>query len=391
MPRSDAIINVPGFTIQKIETGDPIIYHVRYRKKPRCVGCGGRNLRLKDRFQRDILHETVGIRRTVLRVSARKFHCRDCKRYFNERFEAVLPRFRATERLKRQIFHQHSEGISQATLAGWYKLGKATVERWYHQHYQRLHRERDHKRVPRVLGIDEHFFSKKQGFATTFCDLAKQKIFDVVKGKNARDLEAFLLSLEGRDKVRVVCIDLSSNYRSLIRKYFPNAKIVADRFHVIRLINHHFIKGCRQLDPSLSTKRGIIRLLRMRPDRLNNQQKKRLELYFEQQPSVGYVYDFIVQLCALMNQKHHTQQSCKRLIPEFLQRIAMLKQSGLEAMRKLGKTLQKWQEEMARMWRFTKSNGITEGFHRKMKLIQRRAYGFKNFENYRVRVKVLCG
>jgi hypothetical protein len=38
----------------------------------------------------------------------------------------------------------------------------------------------------------------------------------------------------------------------------------------------------------------------------------------------------------------------------------------------------------------SKNNGITEGFHRKMKLIQRRAYGFKNFENYRLRVKVLC-
>ncbi|QBS11512.1 hypothetical protein E4T54_01450 [Legionella geestiana] len=36
------------------------------------------------------------------------------------------------------------------------------------------------------------------------------------------------------------------------------------------------------------------------------------------------------------------------------------------------------------------SNGITEGFHRKMKLIQRRAYGFRNFENYRTRVRVLC-
>ncbi|MDP3561147.1 MAG: transposase [Legionellaceae bacterium] len=36
------------------------------------------------------------------------------------------------------------------------------------------------------------------------------------------------------------------------------------------------------------------------------------------------------------------------------------------------------------------SNGITEGFHRKMKLIQGRAYGFRNFENYRIRVRVLC-
>ena len=43
------------------------------------------------------------------------------------------------------------------------------------------------------------------------------------------------------------------------------------------------------------------------------------------------------------------------------------------------------------MWRFTKSNGITEGFHRKMKLIQRRAYGYRNFQNYRLRVLIECG
>ena len=43
------------------------------------------------------------------------------------------------------------------------------------------------------------------------------------------------------------------------------------------------------------------------------------------------------------------------------------------------------------MWRFTRNNSITEGFHNKMELINRQAYGFRNFENYRLRVKVLCG
>jgi len=43
-----------------------------------------------------------------------------------------------------------------------------------------------------------------------------------------------------------------------------------------------------------------------------------------------------------------------------------------------------------RMFRFTKSNGILEGFHNKMEMISRRAYGFRNFENYRLRVKALC-
>jgi hypothetical protein len=41
-------------------------------------------------------------------------------------------------------------------------------------------------------------------------------------------------------------------------------------------------------------------------------------------------------------------------------------------------------------WRFTRNNSITEGFHTKMELINRQAYGFRNFSNYGMRVKVLC-
>jgi transposase len=52
--------------------------------------------------------------------------------------------------------------------------------------------------------------------------------------------------------------------------------------------------------------------------------------------------------------------------------------------------LESWAAEIACMWRFTRNNGITEGFHNKMETISRVAYGFRNFENYRLRVKVLC-
>lgn len=61
-------------------------------------------------------------------------------------------------------------------------------------------------------------------------------------------------------------------------------------------------------------------------------------------------------------------------------------QSALAPLITLAKTLQAWSGPLAAMWRFTKNNGITEVFHRKMKLIQRRAYGFRNFNNYRLRV-----
>ena len=78
------------------------------------------------------------------------------------------------------------------------------------------------------------------------------------------------------------------------------------------------------------------------------------------------------------------------MIPQLLDYIQQLKNSGFEQLQKLGRTLGSWSEEIAAMWRFTKNNGITEGFHNKMEMISRRAFGFRNFENYRLRVRVMC-
>ena len=53
---------------------------------------------------------------------------------------------------------------------------------------------------------------------------------------------AFLLGGGKPERVRVVCMDLAAPYRALVRCYLPQAQIVADRFHVIRLINQHFLE-----------------------------------------------------------------------------------------------------------------------------------------------------
>lgn len=57
-------------------------------------------------------------------------------------------------------------------------------------------------------------------------------------------------------------MDLASVYRAMVRKHFPNAKIVADRFHVIRLINHHFLACWREIDLAGSKHRVLLSLLR---------------------------------------------------------------------------------------------------------------------------------
>lgn len=72
-----------------------------------------------------------------------------------------------------------------------------------------------------------------------------------------------------------------------------------------------------------------------------------------------------------------TAKWCRKTIPLFLEMIDALKKSTFKSLVPLGKTLCQRKDEIARMCRFRKPNGITEGFHRKIKLIQRRAYSFK--------------
>jgi transposase len=234
------------------------------------------------------------------------------------------------------------------------------------------------------------FFTRRSGYATTFCDLKKHKVYDVVPGRSELSLEGYLAKLEGKHLVKVVCIDLSASCRALIQKHFPNARIVADRFHVIRLINQHFLACWRDLDPVGAKNRGLLSLMRRHRHNLKQEQSVKLGIYLTEHPALHQIYRFKQKLCYLLLHKHCNQAKCKQLIPRLLRLVQELRDSGPAPLVQLGNTLHSWQKKIATMWRFTRNNGITEGFHTKMEVLQRQAYGFRNFNNYRLRVRVLC-
>ena len=327
----------------------------------------------------------------MLRLELRKSRCLDCGRCFRQRIPGIEPFQRASESFQEMVFQQHLDGINRSCLGRRKGIGAATVQRYFLRRLQRLARQ-DHAPVcPKILGIDEHFFTRRKGYATTFCDLKNHHIYDVALGRSESSLESYFLHLQGKQRVRVVCMDLAAVYRSLVRKYFPQAVIVADRFHVIRLINHHFLACWREIDPAGSKNRGLVSLMRRHRHNLKPEQLLRLMAYLAERPALELIYRFKQRLCYLLLKKHKTRKQCQKLIPRFLRAVHELRQSGLAQLVTLGDTLHSWSEEIVRMWRFTRSNGITEGFHNKMETISRQAYGFRNFENYRQRVQVLCG
>lgn len=387
----DYITKNSNLQLKKVISGNKLILECTDETQYTCPYCGGTHLRCKDTFIRHIRNISISNKATILRLKMHKYCCLDCGHYFNAQPQGILKYQQTSEHLKREVFHRHCQGVSKKDLSRDLGVSDSSIERCFKQGYRKKNSEYQNARCPMVLGIDEHYFSKKDGYVTTLVNLSTHKVFDVVLGRSEQQLVPYLNKLKNKDKVRVVVMDLSSNYRHIIKKYFPNAMIVSDRFHVIKLVLESFIKTAYNIDKKLKKQLGLGRLLRKKQSTLEDWQQYKVNEYLETQPQIKILYEITQELMSLLNEKMCKYKDCKvRLIPKLLKFIELLKSCGFTLFRKLGRTMENWQEEIARMFRFTRSNGITEGFHRKMKLIQRRAYGFRNFENYRLRIRVLC-
>lgn len=392
MTETEILIGLPGYQLTEVEkVRKGVRIRLRYTEPGSCPRCGAAERRSKGWCRRRVRHEDWGTRAVFLEIELRKWYCKGCGRQYRDRLPGILPSQRASEAFRHAIYELHLDGINRSRLGRRKGIGAATVERYFQHGLKRQFSQWHAPRCPSVLGIDEHFFTRRKGYATTFCDLKSHKIYDVVLGRSELSLEPYLQRLQGKSEVRVVCMDLATVYRSIVRKHFPNALIVADRFHVIRLINQHFLACWRDIDPAGAKHRGLLSLMRRHRHNLKPEQQVNLSNYLTRFPVLDPIYAFKQRLCSLLLNKHRTRKQCQKLIPRLLKAVCQLRQSGLPQLVTLGDTLHSWQTEIAAMWRFTRNNGITEGFHTKMEMISRQAFGFRNFENYRKRVKVLCG
>ena len=393
MLNAEDIIGLEGFKILSVDRKKVTRIEAMSPGSRVCIHCQKEDCRVKESYLRTLKH--LRLHKTVIElvVQTKRLYCQDCKRTFAERLPGIKSRSRATEAFKLQVFEDHQAGHSQKHLSRTNRICEATVGRWNKTYLMNRYKETASARIicPVELGIDEHHFTKKLGFATTFTDLRKHKVFDVILGRSEQSLKGYLLKLKGRERVRLVTMDLSETYRGIVHKYFPNARIVADRFHVVRVVMQAFQKVWSSIDKDLRYNRGLLSLVRRNPTKLRPEQKVKFDVYLKANPVLESIYNKREELLSKLRLKSVGEYGYRKHIQEFLNLKDELKNSTWEELRRLGNTLESWAEEIVRMWRFKRNNGMTEGFHNKMELIARQAYGFRNFENYRTRVLALCG
>ena len=158
---------------------------------------------------------------------------------------------------------------------------------------------------------------------------------------------------------------------------------MADRFHVIRRVNQHFFNAWQQHDPEVRRNRGFLSLMRRHEWRLSSKQLDNLGVYLDDFPVLKAMYEAKQQLNHFLLLKTLTRKRAKRASPKLR---ALTEQLSASPPHNLANTLTLCLEPIVAMWRFKKSNGMTEGFHTKMEIMSRRVLGFRNFENYRLRV-----
>lgn len=136
---------------------------------------------------------------------------------------------------------------------------------------------------------------------------------------------------------------------------------------MVRLVNHHFLNTWSEIDEVGRKNRGLMYLMRMHEwSQMKEKSRKNLERYLKENPVLKAVYDFKQHLKKLILTRVSSRPAAKKVIPLFLDAIRALKNSNLKNMITLGNTLENWMEEVVRMWRFSKTNSITEVLHRRM-------------------------
>jgi transposase len=366
-------------TIEVVAKKDP--------KEEYCPRCATPSKSTYDTRRVKLRDEPFRTFQVFLVVVKRRLWCKPCGKPFTEPLPWARKGFRHTERYARAVMLACERYVDLKRVRDDLKCSGGWL---YSALYRQLELER-RKRLypwPKKVGIDEHFFRRgKDGFrdfVTVVVDQKNHRLMEVVEGRTGPELEAALAYIPGRENVRTVAIDMSDPYKSFARRFFPNAVIVADKFHVLRLlspaINRHrkAITGDQRTNP-------IRRLLLRNGRDLDARTRWVLRTWLAEHPALRELYDAKESLAGFYRIRSFKQAS--RVLTEITDRLA---RSSLPELQTFRATLMRWRSEVLAYFRTRATNGMTEGFNGKAKLVKRRAYGYKSFTNYRLRLLNAC-
>ena len=302
----------------------------------------------------------------------RRFRCRHCRKVFTEPDPACGSRRRTTLRLRSTVARRASEATVRS-VAREEGVSEGLVERSWLEAHNVLSPTQPHT----LLGMDGFCVRKPGGMWTGMWDLETKKPVAFVPGERQVDVERMLERHALRETVRAVAIDLSEAYRQAIQVVLPDALIVADKFHVLALAGRalHEVHGETRRPGNLAW------LLQRGVERLSQAERSRLLGALSREPRLARAWGLKEALREVYRKKGPEEAAVA--LDHW---ITEAEESGLRPFKRTAATLRKWRRGVLNYWRYPITNAFVEGKHNRIKVLKRRAYGYRNDRSFLLRI-----
>ena len=368
----------------------------RFRLQPdrlRCAVCGSRTVTLKGKVERRFRSLPIGKKPTWLQVAIPRVGCRDCGGVRQVHLPFAEPRVSYTRAFERYVLelcrHMTMLAVARHLGVSWDVV----------KEIQKRHLRRRFKR-PRLRGlvevaIDEVYLGKRHRFITLVLDLRTGAVVYVGKGKGADALAGFWRRLRrSRSRIQAVAMDMSQAYIHAVSQHLPEATIVFDHFHVIKLVNEKLSDLRREVQREAEEKlhkdvlKGMRWLLLKNPEHLDerrNERQRLAEALHLNQP-LATAYYLKEDLRQVWTQP--TKEAATAFLKDWIARASA---SGIRILIKLANTIGAHRHGILAWYDYRISTGHLEGTNNKIRTMQRQAYGFRDQEFFILKVFALHG
>ena len=365
------------------ETEEEIILQISLKRKMHnCPRCKAETDQVHDYRIRAVRDLSIRGKPLKLLYRRRRYFCPSCGKRFSEAcaFLGKYQRFtyQVTERIMQLLHHRWSmKDIARDTRTSVSGVARCLA----------LYPQGKPSELPRVLSFDE-FKGNANGerFQCILTAPEERRILDILPDRRGSTIQSYLRSFSNRQDVQYVVMDMNQGYRDIARAFFPQAKIVIDRFHVARYctwamddvrraVQKHLLPASRK-----HFKRSR-RLLIARRALLSEEDRAAVDVMLHFSERLYQAYALKELFFQFMDAK--SSSTAAELLSKWFDAYDRLQLPEFSPCRRM---LKNWKPYILNAFDCPYSNAFTEGCNNAIKALKRVAFGFRNFSNFRARI-----
>lgn len=368
-----------------------IVVKVQTRKeKLRCPVCGSRHVIGFGTVERQFRSVPIGSKQVWVKMKVQRIKCKDCHCVRQESIHFVTGKRSYTNRFSRYVLELSRIGTIQ-DVARFLHISWDTVKEIQKQYLRRRYSEPDISGV-RCIGIDEFAVSKGNIYKTIVVDMGTGRVIYVGQGRSSDSLKGFWAKVKKQGvKIEAVATDLSHAFISSVMNNAPDATLVFDHFHVVKLMNEAIDKLRRELyhqERDLN-KRKVLQgtrwlLLCNGKDIYDEKYKSRLENALKMNEPLAQAYYLKESLKEIWTQV--TKKQAEEVLMNWIQQA---KDSKLFLLKSFINTLLSHKWGILAWYDYHISTGKIEGINNKIKTMKRQAYGYRDQEFFILKILAL--